>query len=245
MNLRITLCALSLLAAAQAYGAGVLTYGDKDVLGTASYGSDPTSGATLNGLAPGTVTFASLVQAHSFPFSPSVGDFPGTDQIYVGSTQTGAHDGYSVSAQRINGPQILSLDYSSLVSPGDTIASLTLGIAADDFQNAVFGQPFTASINGTVDTALTAALNGLNQSGPVVQFFTIGIDPSLLAGDNLLWLKIDEGGDGGDGWAVDYLTVGVSTVEGVPGVPDSANTLALLGLGLAGLAVVRFRRLRA
>jgi len=245
MKMRATFCALSLLAAAHVHGAGVITYGDEDVLGTGTYGSDPTSGATLNGLAPGAVTFASLAVGHGFPFSPSVGDFAGTDQIYVGSTQTGAHDGYAVSPQRINGPQMLSLDYSSLVSSGDTIASLTLGIAADDFQNPVFGQPFTASINGTVDAALTSTLNGLSQSGPIVQFFTIGLDPSVLTPDRMLSLTIDQGGDGGDGWAVDFLTVGVSTVAGVPGVPESTDTLVLLSLGLAGLAVMRLRRSRA
>ena len=35
------------------------------------------------------------------------------------------------------------LDYSSLVPSGKPITSFTLGIAADDFQYPVFGQPFT------------------------------------------------------------------------------------------------------
>ena len=213
--------------------AAVLTYGDQDLLGTGTYGSDPTAGATLQGLAPGIVTHASLIVGHGFPFAPSAGDFLGTDQIYVGSTQTGAHDGYSSSAQRINGPQILTLDYSSLIPAGQLVSTFTLGIAADDFQFAPFGQPFIASINGVVDAALTSALNSLDQSGPVTQFLTIGIDPTTLAGNNLLTLTIDQGGDGGDGWAVDYLTVGVTTTP----VPEpsaslllSAGALALTGL---------------
>jgi len=85
--------------------ATTLTYGDEDCLNQGCYGvNDPTAGATLDGLAAGVVTLATNSFAHAFPFNPDAGDFPGTDQIYVGSVQTAAHDGYSVSPQRINGP---------------------------------------------------------------------------------------------------------------------------------------------
>ncbi len=104
------------------------------------------------------------------------------------------------------------------------LTGLTLGIAADDFQNTVFGNPFTASVNGITNVALTNELNSLNQTGPVVQFFTIGIDPSLLSSTNVLTLTISEGGTGGDGYAVDFLTVGVTTQS----VPEPSG-LILLG----------------
>src|SRR5271165_2064590 len=137
---------LTALLGSASLPASVLTFGTEDCLGTGCYGTnDPTAGATLQGLAPNTVTLASMSFAHSYPFTPSAGDFPGTDQIYVGSVQTGAHDGYSDSSQRINGPDVLTLDYSSLIASGQTLTSLTLGIAADDFQFPAFGQPFTAS----------------------------------------------------------------------------------------------------
>ena len=106
---------------------------------------------------------------------------------------------------------MITLDYSSLVPAGTQIDTFTLGIGADDFQFPVWGQPFLAYINGTVDAALENTLNGLVQTGPVVQFFSIGVDPASLNADNVLTLTIDEGGDGGDGWAVDFLTVGVQT----------------------------------
>jgi hypothetical protein len=216
-------------------------YGDADALGTGAYGAnDPIAGATLQGLAAGTVTFASLVTAHGFPFSPDVGDFSGTDQIFVGSTQTATHDGYSAAGSRVSGPQLFTLDYSSLIPPGSQIGTLTLGIAADDFQAPVFGQPFTASINGTDNAALTAALNGLNQTGPVVQFFTIGIDLVALSSNHQLTLAINQLGDGGDGWAVDFLTVGVTTSNGsLNPVPEPAAT-SLCGAALA-LSLVGFR----
>jgi hypothetical protein len=233
--MRLFALALFLSAAASA---AVLTFGDMDCLGQGCYGAaDPTAGATLQGLSAGVITLATTAFGHGFPFSPS-GDFPGTDQIYVGSVQTGAHDGYSTSAQRINGPQTLVLNYSSLVPAGQTVATLTLGIAADDFQFPAFGQPFTATLNGGAAAALTTRLNSLNLSGPQVQFFTIGLTPSLDTSAHTLTLKIDEGGDGGDGWAVDFLTIGVTTSTAA--VPEPAS-FALL-LVPAALLVCRRRR---
>ena len=240
MRIRVAAWILISAFAAVLVRADVMTYGDEDCLGTLCYGaSDPTAGATLQGLAAGVVTDATNSYGHSFPFSPDGGDFAGTDQIYVGSSQTGAHDGYSVSAPRINGPQVLTMDYSSLLSAGETIQTLTLGIAADDFQFPVFGQPFTAKVDGTVDTALTNELNSLNETGPVVHFFTIGLDPSIDTSSHTLTLSIDEGGDGGDGWAVDFLTVGVTgTTSAVP----EPSTVLPLGLAAVALVFFTFRR---
>ena len=78
-------------------------------------------------------------------------------------------------------------------------------------QFPVWRQPFSASINGTVNAALKRTLNSLVQTGPVVQFFSIGLDPASLDESNVLTLTIDNVGDGGDGWDVDFLTVGVQT----------------------------------
>ena len=140
---------------------GVLTFGDKDVLGTGNYSQDPTTGATLLGLPAGQVTFGAPPTFHSFPFDPDPTDYPGTDQIFIGSNQTAFHDGYSVYAKSHTGPQVITLDYSSLIPAGSKVDTITLGIAADDFQFPVWGQPFIASINGSVNAALTETLNSL------------------------------------------------------------------------------------
>jgi hypothetical protein len=187
-------------------------------------------------LAPGASTQASNQFGHPFPFSPQAGEFPGTDQIFAGSNQTGAHDGYSTVATK--GPQLLTLDYGSSVAPGQVVTSLTLGIAADDFQFPSFGQPFTASVNGVVNAALTNLLNSLDQTGPVVRFVTLGLDPAIDTGSHILTISIDQGGDGGDGWAVDFLTVGVTT--SAAGVPEP-STLLVVGAALVGLLASRFR----
>jgi hypothetical protein len=204
--------------------AGVQVYGDKDVLGTGTYAYEPTTGATLEGLAAGVVTYATLITPHGFPFSPN-NDFAGTDQIYVGQVQTGYHDGYSQYGGRLNGPQVIVLDYSSLVAAGQSVETLTLGIAADDFQQPRFRQPYTATVNGYQIAELTTVLNNLDQTHPKVQFFSIGIDPTILGDDHLLTLSINQGGNGGDGWAIDFLTVGVTTI------PEPA-TLVLLAAGM-------------
>jgi hypothetical protein len=142
----------------------------------------------------------------------------------------------------VNGPDVLTLNYSSLIAPGQSLQTLTLGIAADDFQFPVFGQPFLVTVNGAADPALTTALESLNESGPTVQFLTIGLDPTIDTGNHTLTISIDEGGDGGDGWAVDFATVGVTTVP-AGSVPEP-STMALLTLGLGGLAAAATRRLR-
>jgi hypothetical protein len=206
--------------------AGVLQYGDKDTLGFNTYNEDPVNGASLEGLAAGVVTYGAPAVTHGFPYSPDFDEFPGTDQIYVGSGQSGFHDGYSSAGVRLGGPQSLTLDYSPLVPVGQIVSSFTLGISADDFQFSTFGQPFIAYVNGVANDEVTNALNGLNDlTGPYTQFFSIGLDPALLLSSHVLTLEIDQGGDGGDGWGVDFLTVGVTT-SAVP-EPSGACLLAL------------------
>jgi hypothetical protein len=219
--------------------AGTIVYGTEDCLGTGCYGAnDPTAGATLIGLAPNATSIASMSFGHSYPFVPAAGDFPGTDQIYVGSVQTASHDGYSSYAGRLNGPDVLTLDYSSLVGSGQTVQTVTLGLALDDFQFPVFGNPFIFTVNGVADPALTTLAESLNETGPTVQFVTIGISPSILALNNVLTVSIDEGGDGGDGYAIDFATVGVTTSQST--VPEP-GPLGLIAIG-GGLVLIAARR---
>lgn len=229
---------LTLAATAQA---GFLQFGDADVLGFGLYPSDPLSGATTIGLSPGSTSFGAPPVGHGFPFAPEPDDFPGTDQIYVGSLQTASLEGYSSSGERIAGPQTLFLNYASLIPPGDRVTSFTLGLAADDFQFPSMGQPYTAKINGNLSDDLTNALNAIiNQTGPVVQYFAIGLSPSVLSVDHMLVLSIDQGGNGGDGWALDFVTVGVSTSP----IPEPSSYAVFTGLVLAGLVLLRRARNR-
>ena len=233
---------------------GVLEYGTENQEGAGPYatGFNPKAGATLSGLAPGQVTMGAQSSGHTefFPDAPA-GDFAGTDTIHVGSTFAGqAHDGYSDQyltnpGHVVKGPDTFSLDYSSLVPAGQTMQTLTLGIEADDFQFAKYGQPFTAFINGVESPGFEKVLNTPVLTDPSSQFFSFGVDPALLTSSNILNLSIDEGGDGGDGYAVDFLTAGVTTNSGPAAVPEASTTISfglLLALGLGGLAVARKRR---
>lgn len=239
MNIPRIVGALVVLAGAGAQAhAGVMQFGDRNLLGTGTYPTDPTAGATLEGLAPGAVTVATNAFPHPYPFQPGPGTFPGTDQMFTKGQPVGDADGYTKSPGATDGPQVLTMDYSKLVPAGQKVDTLTLGVAADDFQQPVFHQPFTAKINGVVDAALSNQLNAMNLSSPTVQFLTVGINKSVLTPSNVLSLSIDRGGPGGDGWAVDFTTVGVTT--STQAVPEP-GTLCVLGLGVAGLAL-RARR---
>jgi hypothetical protein len=199
----------------------VATYGDRDLVGF-HYppGADPVAGARLTGLAPGAITLSREGFGHGFPFKPGdnqpdgAEDYPNTDQIFVGSNQTAGHDGYAQFDDRKKGPALFSLDYSKLVPAGAKIATLTLGIAIDDVQFALWGQAFNASVNGQLNEAISNELNKIDDTGPMTRFFSAGIDPAVLTPDHILTVALDEGGDGGDGFAIDFLTVGVTTSAG-------------------------------
>ena len=201
-------CSLCTIASALA---GVKQFGDMDVCNTRSWPTDPTTGATLEGLAPGVVTTGTAPVGHSFPFAPTTGDYPGTDQIFTGSRQTGTCDGYGGYGSRRHGPHVITMDYGSLVGASEHVTSLTLGIGFDDFQQPFFGQPYLVTVNGISYAPLSALVSSMDQTGPVAQFKSIGLPVSLLDGDQVLTLSIDQGGNGGDGWAIDFLTIGVTT----------------------------------
>jgi hypothetical protein len=240
MSTRCRFALLALLLLQSPALGSVALFGDVDLVGFGYGGFDPMMNATLEGLSAGQVTHGFGSYNHSYPFSPDAGDFAGTDQIYVGSVQTFSHDGYSVSAERVNGPQVFSLDFSSLVPAGYRIDTFTLGIAADDFQYSAWGQPFSAWINGQHDAGLSGVLNNLGQTNAFCHFFTYGLDASILGNAHTLSLIIDEGGDGGDGWAVDFLSVGVTTSPITP-VPEPATIWLLAMGGVAGIIALRKR----
>lgn len=223
---------------------GVQTYGDIDCMNAASscYGAtNPEAGATLQGLAPGVTSSATNKYGNPYPFTPTASDFAHTDQIFVGSGFSGSgHDGYSGDSPT-KGPATFTLNYSGLVTSGTPVTSLTLGIAANDFQQPSFGDPFTATINGTVDTALTNLLNSTDQTGPYVQFFTVGLPLADVNASHTLNLSIDEGGDGGDGYAVDFLTVGVNTGAPITATPEPSSALLMALAGALALVALRSR----
>ncbi len=203
--------ALCLAASAQAE---VKVFGDKDLLGFGQYSSDPPEwGARTEGLKPGEVKTGIFKTFHNFPFTPTPEDFPGTDQVYVGSNQSASLDEYANYGGRQKGPQTFKLDIGDLLSGGKP-QTLTLGIMFDDLQQPTHGQPFVVTVNGQRLDAMNQAINQQNlrdkENRPSTVFISAGLDPSILQSGNTLEVVIDQEGQGGDGWAVDYLTVGVT-----------------------------------
>ena len=75
--------------------------------------------------------------------------------------------------------------------------SLLLGLErllSDDEPKLADGTVLSAHQVDALSGTLTALLNSLDHSGPVVNFFTVGLDPTTLAGNHILNLAIDEGG---------------------------------------------------
>lgn len=164
--------------------------------------ANPFAGASLQGLASNVTSTAINKYAGPGDFTPPAGDYPGTDQIYVGSNTIATLD-------QVLGPQVITLNYSALTRLGHPISTFTLGIATDGFENPTINIPYTASINGVPNAALTSLLNGLNDAGRVEQFVSIGIDPAQLLASKVLTITIDGPGDNISGWAVDFLTVAI------------------------------------
>ena len=272
ISTRFGLLALAVLGLSAAHPAfaqvtsiapGVLEYGNENQEGAGPYsggfnpvGFSPKAGATLSGLSAGQITSGAQSSGHSefFPDAPA-GDFAGTDTIHVGSTFTNqAHDGYAGQylypqvpgdTHVVKGPDTFSLNYASLVPAGQALQTLTLGIELDDFQFAKFGDPYIATINGAESTQLESVMNQVVLTDPSSQFYTFGINPSLLNSSGVLNLSIDEGGDGGDGYAVDFLTVGVTTNAAPAAVPEASTTVSFgLLLALGGVIAVRKRTAR-
>ncbi len=207
----------------------ILVYGDKDLFGYQyPNGIDPTAGAQLSGLQPGQVSTATQTYDYGNLFTPMYGDlggqgdYPGTDQLYVPSSATPDF------SQEQRGPQVVSMDYSSQVPPGQVVTGLTLGMAASGFLAQATQQTYTVWINNQIDVPLSRYLNSLN-SGDArsTQFFAIGVDPQVLLPNNTLTLKINGTGTNNTvAWGIDFLTIGVSTAPAPSGQPSNAGANA-------------------
>jgi len=182
---------------------GIAVYGSENFFGQGYPAkANPYQGATLTGLSANASTVAISKFVGPATFAPSVTDYPGTDQIYVGSNET-------PGVNQLAGPQVITLDYSALTELSHPIKTFTLGIATDGFENPTINIPYTVSINGVVNPQLTSILNSLSDADRVEQFVSIGIDPAQLQASKVLTISIDSPGNDVSGWAVDFLTVGI------------------------------------
>ena len=155
-------------SSASSISTNVLEYGDEDLCNTGTYSSNPEGRSHACRTGSGRSDLCRQQPGQSFASCFSVrsatNDFPGTDQIFVGSHATASLDGYANYSGKTYGPQIISLNYSSLVAAGQKVATMTLGFEADDFQSPYWGNPYTVMLNGVINSNLTAAINSLNRN---------------------------------------------------------------------------------
>jgi len=205
--------------------AKILVFGDKDLFGSQyPNGVDPTTGAQLSGLQPGQVSTATQTYDYNDNFTPNFGDlggqtdYPGTDQLYVASNTTPQMN------QIQRGPQVISMDYSSQVPPGQAVSGLTLGMSITGFDAQETQQTYSVWINNQIDVPLSRYINSVELGAHATQFFAIGVDPQLLLPNNTLTLKIDSTGSQNPlAWAIDFLTIGVTTSPAPAAQPSSTT----------------------
>jgi outer membrane protein OmpA-like peptidoglycan-associated protein len=151
---------------------------------------------------------------HPFPWTPPPGSPPGTDRIMMGSAVTEqdershAHDGYSQLTHREDTmPQPITLAMGALP---DKIDAVLFQIFVDDFQAPVFHAHFQVSLNGTRIPSFEAAVNSLEQTGPIGKLVSLRLLPEywpLLRSGNVSLLIDDPTTHVPDGYAIDFVRV--------------------------------------
>lgn len=215
---------LTAAGAAAGQPANVVVFGDLDRVGNGTYLTSPWDTAALFGLTAGQ-TSAGPVFPAAGPTPPNQADFQRTDRVLKGTGS--AQDGYANAMNNpLSGAHTFTLDYTAALQGGTAVDTLTIGVMLIDVQPSASAQ-YTLNVNGSASafTNITGVVNGLDQAGQAGQFLSFGVPLDVLAlnpSANTLNFTIDQG-VGGDGFAVDFLTVGVTPV------PEPAGLL-LVGL---------------
>jgi len=143
---------------------------------------------------------------HAFPFLPAANDVPGTDEIFVPSSDTGnppyGNDGYYDTGVS---PKSITLNYDL---QGTTVLAATIQLFVDDFQGTMWGANWNVTFDGVNADFLTNIIMSLVQTGPIGKIITAQIPADYLQylADGLLEVKIDDTTTGaGDGYAIDFV----------------------------------------
>ena len=152
--------------------------------------------------------------AHSFPWKAPQGSPVGTDRIFLGSgvseqdVSSRPGDGYSGRTQRADTmPQPVTLAVGQLPSKID---SVVLQMFLDDFQAPVLHSRFQVTLNGTRIPSFEAAVNSLEQTGPIGKLVTLKLLPeywSLLRTGTVELLIDDPTTHVPDGYAIDFVRI--------------------------------------
>lgn len=153
---------------------------------------------------------------HGYPWDPRPGAPAGTDRILMGSVvvahdlATHNHDGYASYAndhRAATMPTPVTLDIGGLPNKVDVVL---LQMFLDDFQAPVWGSHFQFTLNGTRIPSFEAAINSLQQTGPIGKLVTFKLLPEywpLLRSGQVKVLIDDPTTHVPDGFAIDFVRI--------------------------------------
>jgi outer membrane protein OmpA-like peptidoglycan-associated protein len=153
---------------------------------------------------------------HGYPWDPRPGAPDGTDRILVGSVDTAkdasahSHDGYTdyaIDHRASSMPVPITLDMGALPAK---INVVLLQMFLDDFQSPVWGSHFQITLNGTRIPSFEAAINSLQQTGPIGKLVTFKLLPEywpLLRSGKVKVLIDDPTTHIPDGFAIDFVRI--------------------------------------
>ncbi|MGA2534655.1 MAG: OmpA family protein [Terracidiphilus sp.] len=153
---------------------------------------------------------------HGYPWDPRPGAPDGTDRILLGSVVTAkdansnGHDGYTnyaIDHRASSMPVPITLNVGALPAKVDAVL---LQMFLDDFQAPVWGSHFQVTLNGTRIPSFEAAINSLQQTGPIGKLVSFKLLPEywpLLRTGTVKVLIDDPTTHKPDGYAIDFVRI--------------------------------------
>jgi outer membrane protein OmpA-like peptidoglycan-associated protein len=153
---------------------------------------------------------------HGYPWDPRPGAPDGTDRILMGSVITQhdvdshSHDGYTNYAwdhRAASMPVPVTLNVGALPAKVNVVL---IQMFLDDFQAPVWGSHFLVTLNGTRIPSFEAAVNSLQQTGPIGKLVSLKLLPEywpLLRTGTVKVLIDDPTTHAPDGYAIDFVRI--------------------------------------
>lgn len=154
--------------------------------------------------------------SHNYPWDPRPGAPAGTDRILMGSVvnqhdvENHAGDGYSRWAEQnraASTPVPVTLNVGALPA---SVKTVLVQMFLDDFQSRVWGSHFLVTLNGTRIPPFEAAVNSLEQTGPIGKLVSLKLLPEywpLLKSGTVKILIDDPTTHAPDGYAIDFIRI--------------------------------------
>jgi OOP family OmpA-OmpF porin len=153
---------------------------------------------------------------HGYPWDPRPGAPEGTDRILMGSVITKqdvdshSHDGYTSYAwdhRAASMPVPVTLNVGALPA---RVNAVLIQMFLDDFQAPVWKSHFLVTLNGTRIPSFEAAVNSLEQTGPIGKLVSLKLLPEywpLLRSGTVKILIDDPTTHAPDGYAIDFIRI--------------------------------------